>query len=247
MAAASSATVGTGSQPVAETSTPQVSATAGMATSLKKQQQQAKTGPVDTHTCWIVIGPAGTGKSTVAEYLAAALDAPFVEGDSFHPQANIAKMSAGIPLTDEDRWEWLATLRDECVRRLSASGAGADVVLTCSALKRSYRDVMRAAALVTAATATTVVTPSSESAVPVNIRVRFVYLHAPEEVVTSRAMARQGHYMAADMVRSQFSILEPPGDDERDDVVWIDATGTLEEVEHEVLVKATAVKQLGGE
>jgi gluconokinase len=82
MAAASSATVGTGSQPVAETSTPQVSATAGMATSLKKQQQQAKTGPVDTHTCWIVIGPAGTGKSTVAEYLAAALDAPFVEGDS---------------------------------------------------------------------------------------------------------------------------------------------------------------------
>ena len=147
-------------------------------------------------------------------------------------------MSAGIPLTDEDRWAWLASLRDECVLRLTSAS---DVVMTCSALKKCYRDVLR--------TMTATETPLCQlSASPsplhsASLCVRFVYLHAPEEVVTQRALARKGHYMAAGMVHSQYSILELPGKDECADVIWIDATKTLDEVKQSAVTKVMQMRR----
>jgi len=165
---------------------------------------------------WLVTGPAGCGKSTVAQYIADALKLPFIEGDEFHPPANVEKMSKGIPLTDADRWDWLTTLREEALRQLVDSGSQG-VVLTCSALKRKYRDVIRVAPYYSH-----------------NVRLHFVYLHASEEVLIERVGARKGHYMGANMVKSQFGILEAPTADETD-VISVDVSGTVEEVERDAL------------
>ncbi len=135
----------------------------------------------------------------------------------FHPQSNIDKMSNGIPLTDADRWDWLTRLREESLNRLSAGAQG--IVLTCSALKRKYRDVIRVAPYYSH-----------------NVRVHFVYLHAPEHVLMERVRARKGHYMGANMVHSQFGILETPGMSETD-VISVDVSGSLEQVEHDALAK----------
>ena len=126
-------------------------------------------------------------------------------------------MSNGIPLTDADRWDWLTRLREESLNCLSTGAQG--VVLTCSALKRKYRDVIRVAPYYSH-----------------NVRVHFVYLHAPEDVLMARVQARQGHYMGANMVHSQFGILETPGKSETD-VISVDVSGSLEHVEQEALVK----------
>ncbi|KAI1758580.1 gluconokinase-like protein, partial [Hypoxylon sp. FL1150] len=171
------------------------------------------------HHIWLVTGPAGCGKSTVAKHLATVFDVPFIEGDEFHPVANIEKMRNGIPLTDADRWEWLTVLREESLRQLKAGNNG--VVLTCSALKRKYRDVIRVAPYFSP-----------------DIRLHFIYLHAPEEVLLSRVAARRGHFMGAGMVHSQFDILEPPTEDELD-VISIDVTGPIEKVNQEVFLKAS--------
>ncbi|KAK6843154.1 glucokinase [Apiospora arundinis] len=97
------------------------------------------------HHIWLVTGPAGCGKSTVAQQIAETLSVPYIEGDEFHPPANVEKMRNGIPLTDADRWDWLTLLREESLRQLSKGNES--VVLTCSALKRKYRDVIRVAPL----------------------------------------------------------------------------------------------------
>ncbi|KAI1415554.1 gluconokinase-like protein [Hypoxylon sp. FL1857] len=170
------------------------------------------------HHVWLVTGPAGCGKSTVAKHLATALGIPFIEGDEFHTQTSIEKMRNGIPLTDADRWDWLTALREESLRRLEAGDSG--VVLTCSALKRKYRDVIRVA-------------PYFSS----DVELHFIYLHAPEEVLLKRVTARQGHYMGANMVHSQFDILEPPTRDEID-VISIDVAQSIEEVDKEALSRA---------
>ncbi|KAF4461519.1 thermoresistant gluconokinase [Fusarium albosuccineum] len=164
---------------------------------------------------WLVTGPAGCGKTTVAEYLANTLGMPYVEGDSFHPPANIEKMGNGIPLTDADRWDWLTALREESIHRLNAGSSG--VVLTCSALKRKYRDVIRVAGYYDH-----------------RILIHFVFLDAPEEVLLARVQQRQNHYMGANMVHSQFDILERPSGDEKD-VITIDVSRTLEEVQQDAL------------
>jgi gluconokinase len=164
---------------------------------------------------WLVTGPAGCGKSTVAKFLADALHWPYIEGDEYHPQANIDKMSAGIPLTDADRWDWLTALREASIDELDKGHDG--VVLTCSALKRKYRDVIRVAPYFIH-----------------NLRLHFIYLDAPEEVLLQRVLARKNHYMGANMVHSQFDILERPTKDEVD-VLSIDVSRPADVVMTEAL------------
>lgn len=127
-------------------------------------------------------------------------------------------MSNGIPLTDADRWDWLTALREESLRQLEAGNSG--VVLTCSALKRKYRDVIRVAPYFSP-----------------DLHLHFIYLHAPEEVLLKRVTARQGHYMGANMVHSQFNILEPPTEEEVD-VISIDVSQSIDDVNKEALAKA---------
>ncbi|MEV8435958.1 gluconokinase [Actinosynnema sp. NPDC051121] len=140
-------------------------------------------------TCVVVMGVSGSGKSTVARLLADRLAWPMAEADEFHPPANIAKMSAGTPLTDADRAPWLAALRDWITDR---AAAGESTVVTCSALKRAYRDVLREA----------------------GARVRFLFLHGTADVIADRMGRRSGHFMPPSLLRSQFDALEPLRSDE---------------------------------
>lgn len=172
------------------------------------------------HHIWLVTGPAGCGKTTVAEHLSKALDMPYIEGDSYHPPANIEKMANGVPLTDADRWDWLTALRQESMQLISGGAEG--VVLTCSALKRKYRDVIRVAAYNNP-----------------TMQIHFLYLDASEEVLLKRVAARKGHYMGANMVSSQFSILERPQVDETD-IMSVDVSKTMEEVMKESRDKVLA-------
>lgn len=136
----------------------------------------------------------------------------------FHPQANIDKMSEGVPLTDADRWDWLTALREESRHQLAAGSDG--VVVTCSALKRKYRDVIRVAGYYDH-----------------SLLIHFIFLHADQSVLLGRVTARAAatdHYMGANMVASQFSILELPQEDERD-VITLDVSGTLDGVKADAL------------
>jgi gluconokinase len=145
------------------------------------------------------MGVAASGKTTVAKGLAQTLHATFLEADTFHPPANIAKMSNGIPLADEDRGPWLSAMRD-------ALASHDRVVVTCSALKKSYRDLLRTAG-----------------------SVQFVFLVIDGSLALERIAARKGHFMTAKMVDSQFATLEVPGPDEPD-VIAIDARLTVAEI-----------------
>lgn len=131
-------------------------------------------------------------------------------------------MASGVPLTDEDRWGWLGTLRDEAVARLTGDADGC--IVTCSCLKRRYRDVIRTA------TATAAGTDGQK------VLVRFMYLRADEELVLGRVRARKGHYMKDAMVRSQFAALEEPACDEVD-VVTVDVGGTKSDGQSSALGK----------
>jgi gluconokinase len=150
------------------------------------------------------MGVSGTGKTTVATALAEALGWTFIEGDDLHPPANIAKMSAGVPLDDDDRRPWL-----QAVASLQAfhHAEGISTVLTCSALKRPYRDVLR-------------------EGVPVGT-VSFVHLAAPFEVLRARMESRE-HFMPASLLQSQLDTLEPLGPDEQGTVV--DVSPPLDDV-----------------
>jgi gluconokinase len=137
----------------------------------------------------ILMGVSGCGKSTIAAILASRLQWPFEEGDALHPQANIEKLAAGHPLTDADRWPWLAKVADWVGERLDAGQNG---LITCSALKRSYRDL-------------------------INRRgsgVMFVFLAGSKETIAARLAARHGHFMRASLLDSQFADLEEPAPDE---------------------------------
>jgi len=164
---------------------------------------------------WIITGPAGCGKSSVAAYLAQALELPYIEGDDYHPPENVKKMSEGIPLTDEDRWGWLDTLRQKASEELETGAKGC--VVTCSALKRRYRDFIR-----------------QVGQAEVGIVVRFVYLRADVELLIQRVKSRKNHFMKDDMVRSQFVALEEP-DSSEPDVVPVDVSGSLAEVQQNAL------------
>lgn len=136
------------------------------------------------------MGVAGAGKTLIGSRLARALGDTFVEGDDYHPRANVAKMAAGIPLTDADRQGWLDAL---AARIDEARREGAGLVVAASVLKRRYRDVLRAA----------------------DPDVRFILLAAPRTVIADRLEHRTGHYMPPSLLDSQLAILEPPGVDER--------------------------------
>ncbi|WP_348788300.1 gluconokinase [Leifsonia sp. NPDC080035] len=140
-----------------------------------------------TRPLLVVMGVSGSGKSTVGRLTADALGAPFVDGDDLHPPANVAKMAAGVPLTDEDRGPWLM----EVGRRLAAAGPQG-IVVACSALKRAYRDMIRAEA------------PGAV----------FAELDGSRDLLAGRVAERPGHFMPAALLDSQLATLEPLQADE---------------------------------
>lgn len=135
----------------------------------------------------VVMGVSGSGKSTVGELLAERLGLPFTDADALHPMTNVDKMAAGQPLTDDDRWPWLAV-----VGQTLAQGAHSGLVVACSALKRSYRDAIRREAPETT----------------------FVHLTGPRELLAERMGKRENHFMPASLLDSQLAALEPlePGE-----------------------------------
>ncbi|MFI6563214.1 gluconokinase [Streptomyces sp. NPDC050534] len=159
----------------------------------------------------VVMGVAGTGKTTIGPLLAARLGVPYAEGDDFHPEANISKMSAGIPLDDDDRWPWL-----DAIGSWAHGRAGLGGVVSSSALKRAYRDRLRAAA------------PG----------VVFVHLTGDRALIEERMSHRQGHFMPTALLDSQFATLEPLQPDEAG--VAVSVAGSPEEI------TARAMKALEG-
>ena len=132
----------------------------------------------------VVIGVAGSGKSTIGTMLAKIMNCSFLEGDDLHSTANIAKMSSGSPLTDEDRRPWLAAIHS---RIRDSVSRGEDLVVACSALKRQYRQSLA-----------------------IDVPITWVYLQASKDLIRSRLTRRTSHFMKADMLDSQFEILEEP-------------------------------------
>lgn len=148
----------------------------------------------------VFMGVASTGKSTVAAMLSGRLGWAFEEGDELHPEANVAKMAAGHALTDDDRWPWLDRIAEWIDERIAAGEPG---IVTCSALKRSYRDVLRRDA------------------------VTFVHFAGDRQLILDRMLRRQGHFMPPTLLDSQFATLEPLGPDEKS--VEIDISLTPQE------------------
>ncbi len=150
---------------------------------------------------FVVMGVSGSGKSVVGAGFAAAINGTYVDGDDLHPPENVTKMADGVPLTDADRWPWLArvaaVLRDH----------DAPIVVGCSALKRIYRDAIRNG---------------------VGGPVRFLHLVGSRGLIEGRMAARTGHYMPLSLLDSQFAALEPPGPDE--DAVTVDIDRTVAEI-----------------
>ena len=136
----------------------------------------------------IVMGVSGCGKSTVGGLLGARTGIPFIEGDTLHPARNVALMAVGTPLTDEDRAGWL----DDIASRFGALEADAGLIISCSALKRIYRDRLRAACT----------------------DLRFIHLHGDKALLEQRLQYRTGHYMPPSLLTSQLQTLEPPSSDE---------------------------------
>jgi carbohydrate kinase (thermoresistant glucokinase family) len=164
----------------------------------------------DDRTILIIAGISGTGKTTIATALAQLLEWPFKEGDDLHPASNITKMQAGDPLDDRDRWPWLEKLADwiDGWRRVGNSG-----VITCSALKRSYRNFLTSG----------------------RPEVRVVYLHGDRAVIAARLAARKGHFVPATILDSQIATLEEPDPDE--DPIRVDVAQPVEEIVAEIVHK----------
>jgi gluconokinase len=151
----------------------------------------------------IVMGVAGSGKTTIAQALAQRIGWDFKDGDAFHPASNVGKMRSGRPLTDEDRWPWLRAIAAEIDR---TADAGGHLVVTCSALKRTYRDI-----LIGSRTA-----------------VRLIYLNGSRDLISQRLRARQGHFMPPELLDSQFATLQEPGRDEH--AIVVDAAETIDAI-----------------
>ena len=162
---------------------------------------------------YVVMGITGSGKSTVGAMLARTLGVDFVEGDDYHSRENVERMASGIPLTDDDRADWLRSLAN---RLRGARHTRRGLVLTCSALKRSYRDVLRAA-------------------VP---EVQFISLRADREVIEKRLAERRGHFMPPSLLGSQLTTLEEPTPDEH---VWTyDIKSSAQDIVDHIVERAPA-------
>ena len=148
---------------------------------------------------WVVMGVSGSGKTLIGAALAVALGVEFVDGDDYHPAGNVSRMAAGIALTDADRAAWLGALAS---RIREATDAGVGLVVACSALKGSYRDLLRRAA------------PD----------LQLIFLKGQREIIAARLADRQGHYMPASLLDSQLATLEEPAPDEHAWVVDIDGS-----------------------
>lgn len=153
----------------------------------------------------VLMGVAGCGKSSIGAALSVALQVPYVDGDDLHPAANVEKMRQGIPLTDSDRWPWLGRVAD-CLQD------NAPVIVGCSALKRAYRDHIRAG---------------------VRGKVSFVHLSGSRDVIAARMAGRTGHYMPLSLLDSQFAALERPGPDE---AVTVDIDQPMADIVAQILV-----------
>ncbi len=160
----------------------------------------------------IVMGVSGCGKTTIGDLVARGLGVSFLDGDSLHPVENVAKMAAGTPLADEDRWPWLATVGSA----LANAGDGG-LVLACSALRRSYRDAIRQQAPATV----------------------FLHLHGTKEVLKARTEGRSGHFMPPALLESQLATLEPLEKDEAGIVV--DIAAPVQQIVAEALAGIAAV------
>ncbi len=143
---------------------------------------------------YVIMGVSGSGKSLIGAMFARALDVEFVEGDDLHPPDNVRRMAAGIPLTDDNRRGWLTKIAE---RLRDAKRAGLGLVVSCSALKRIYRDLLRSVAAAD---------------------VRFVYLAGSRELLAERLANRRGHFMPPSLLESQLAILEEPSPDEH---AWV--------------------------
>jgi len=154
------------------------------------------------------MGVSGCGKSSIGLQLASALEVPFLEGDTYHSYANVAKMTAGVPLTDADRADWLQALHNE-IRDARLRNSG--LVLSCSSLKRRYRDLLRSA----------------------DPELRFAHLAGPRQLIADRMAARKDHYMPPALLDSQLATLEPLQDDEAG--IVLDIAQAPEELVRQIL------------
>jgi gluconokinase len=153
----------------------------------------------------VVMGVSGSGKSSVGAALAASLAIPFVDADSLHAPESIARMAAGLPLTDDDRWPWLSRVGAHLADTVTYPGG---IVIACSSLKRAYRDRIRAGA---------------------GRAVAFVFLDIQPETVRARLAMRKDHFMPASLIESQFATLENPSAEEKD-VLRLAVTRSVEEI-----------------
>jgi gluconokinase len=162
---------------------------------------------------YVVMGVSGSGKTVIGASLARALGIEFVEGDDYHSPENVKRMASGIPLTDDDRAVWLRSL---AARLREAKDAGTGLVISCSALKRSYRDILRAEAG----------------------ELRFIFLKGQRALIAERLAGRRGHYMPTSLLDSQFAILEEPSPDED---AWVcDISESPEDLVAALVARASA-------
>ena len=167
----------------------------------------------------VVAGVSGSGKSTIGALLAARLGWAFADGDSFHPAANVAKMAAGMPLTDGDRWPWLGAIGAWMDDRAAAGESG---VMACSALKRAYREVL----------------------LDGRPGVRLVFLTVDHDLDVTRLTARHGHFFPAELADTQFGDLEVPGPAES--ALVISADGTPDELVAAIIARLHLTAAPGG-
>lgn len=179
------------------------------------------------NTVFFITGVSGTGKSTIGERVASELRLVFEEGDSYHPTASVEKMSAGIPLEDADRWDWLTHLNKIAKDHLANDRSA---IISCSALKASYRAILcegLSEGLNKELTGRQAEEKKNPLAKSVQSNVRFIYLHASTDTIGQRLKQRQHFFVGDDMLKSQFATLEIPN---KNEAFFVDVSQSIDEV-----------------